>query len=39
MISVKNIKKTYTNGDIETHVLKGINLEVKTGEFLAIMGK
>lgn len=39
MISVKNIKKTYSNGDIETHVLKGINLEVKTGEFLAIMGK
>ena len=39
MISVKNIKKTYRNGDIETHVLKGINLEVKTGEFLAIMGK
>ncbi len=39
MISVKNIVKTYTNGDIETHVLKNINLEVKTGEFLAIMGK
>lgn len=39
MISVKNIVKTYANGDIETHVLKGINLEVKTGEFLAIMGK
>jgi len=39
MISVKNIVKTYTNGDIETHVLKNINLKVKTGEFLAIMGK
>ncbi len=39
MISVKNIIKTYTNGDIETQVLKGINLEVQTGEFLAIMGK
>ncbi len=39
MIQVKNITKTYKNGDLETHVLKGINLEVKTGEFLAIMGK
>lgn len=39
MIKVKNLKKTYTNGKIETHVLKGIDLEVKTGEFLAIMGK
>jgi putative ABC transport system ATP-binding protein len=39
MIQVKNLKKTYANGKIETHVLKGIDLEVKTGEFLAIMGK
>ena len=39
MIQVKNLTKTYANGKIETHVLKGINLEVKTGEFLAIMGK
>jgi len=39
MIQVKNITKTYKNGDLETHVLKGIDLEVKTGEFLAIMGK
>ena len=39
MIKIKNLTKKYTNGKIETHVLKGINLEVKTGEFLAIMGK
>lgn len=39
MIQVKNLTKKYTNGKIETHVLKGIDLEVKTGEFLAIMGK
>lgn len=39
MIQVKNLTKTYANGKIETHVLKGIDLEVKTGEFLAIMGK
>ncbi|MDQ5883166.1 MAG: putative transport system ATP-binding protein [Patescibacteria group bacterium] len=39
MIEVKNLKKTYANGKIETHVLKGIDLKVETGEFLAIMGK
>lgn len=39
MITVKNITKTFVNGRIETHVLKGIDLEVRAGEFLAIMGK
>jgi putative ABC transport system ATP-binding protein len=39
MIEIKNLKKTYSNGKIETHVLKGVDLTVKTGEFLAIMGK
>ncbi len=35
---LKDIKKTYTIGDIEVEVLKGINLEIKRGEFVAIMG-
>lgn len=39
MITVKNLTKTYTNGKLETHVLKGIDLDVKAGEFIAIMGK
>lgn len=39
MISIKNLTKTYQNGEIETKVLKGIDLEIKTGEFVAIMGK
>ncbi|MEZ4210954.1 MAG: ABC transporter ATP-binding protein [Candidatus Paceibacterota bacterium] len=39
MITIKNLTKTYTNGKLETHVLKGIDLEVKSGEFVAIMGK
>jgi putative ABC transport system ATP-binding protein len=39
IIEVKNITKTYTNGKIETHVLKGVDLGVEQGEFLAIMGK
>lgn len=39
MIQVKNLFKTYRTKDIETPVLKDIDLEVKEGEFLAIMGK
>ncbi len=39
MIEVKNITKTFTSGKVETHVLKGIDLTVKSGEFVAIMGK
>ena len=39
MITVKNLTKTYVNGKLETHVLKGIDLDVKAGEFVAIMGK
>lgn len=39
MIKVKNLKKTFHNGKIETQVLKGIDLHVLPGEFVAIMGK
>lgn len=39
IIEIKNLTKTFVNGKIETHVLKGINLGVSEGEFVAIMGK
>ncbi len=39
MIEVRTITKTYTNGNVETHVLRGVNLTVPDGQFLAIMGK
>lgn len=39
MITAKNIVKTYSNGTVDTQVLKGIDLEVKEGEWLAILGK
>ena len=39
IIEAKGIKKTYVNGDIETPVLKGIDIQVREGEFLAIMGR
>ncbi|MBL7054377.1 ABC transporter ATP-binding protein [Candidatus Woesearchaeota archaeon] len=38
MIKIENVWKTYKVGDIEVHALRGLNLEVKRGEFLAIQG-
>ena len=38
MIDVKDIVKTYKNGNLELTVLKGLNLSVKKGEFVAFMG-
>lgn len=38
LIDLKNIIKSYRNGDQELQVLKNISLEVEEGEFLAIMG-
>lgn len=39
MIEVQDIQKIFTNGSVETKVLRGVNLVVPDGQFLAIMGK
>lgn len=39
MIFVKDLHKTYGQGSTAIHALKGINLEIKDGEFVAIMGR
>ena len=39
IIIAKGITRTFISGDITTTVLKGIDVEVTEGEFLAIMGK
>lgn len=39
MIKTKNLVKTFIDGDKETRVLKGIDFELKEGEFIAIMGR
>lgn len=38
LIELKNINKSYRNGDQELQILKDISLEVDEGEFVAIMG-
>lgn len=38
LISFKNIIKYYGEGEAQTYALKGIDLEIHEGEFVAIMG-
>ena len=38
MLQMKNISKVYRTSMVETHALRGINLEVREGEFVAITG-
>ena len=39
MIEIKQLVKTFKDGPVETRVLKGIDLKVENGEFIAIMGR
>jgi putative ABC transport system ATP-binding protein len=39
IITIKNLQKIYKTKDVETRVLRGIDLVVRQGEFLGIMGK
>jgi putative ABC transport system ATP-binding protein len=39
MIDARNITRIFKNGDVETSVLKGIDIRIGDGEFLAIMGR
>jgi putative ABC transport system ATP-binding protein len=38
LLSLRDITKNYTNGDIVTPVLRGISLDIAAGEFVALMG-
>jgi putative ABC transport system ATP-binding protein len=38
IIQMQNITKTYHLGELEVPVLKGINLSIQAGEYVAIMG-
>jgi len=38
MIQLKNITKVYKNGDNNLFALKGINIEIQKGDFVAVMG-
>jgi macrolide transport system ATP-binding/permease protein len=38
MIKLEGVTKTFRNGELEVQVLHGIDLEIRAGEFVAIMG-
>ena len=38
IIRLTGVWKTFKMGEIDVHALRGLNLEVKKGEFLAIQG-
>lgn len=38
MIKIENLTKVFRTEEIETYALSGVNIEVKKGEFVAIMG-
>ena len=39
ILQTENLSKVYQVGKVETHALRGVSLEVKSGEFIAIMGQ
>lgn len=38
VISVRNLTKTYHLGDVEVNALRHVDLDIRSGEFVAIMG-
>jgi len=37
-IEVQDLTKTYRVGDVEVHALRGVNLKIERGEFVAVVG-
>ena len=38
IIEVRNLTKQFGAGDVAVEVLKGVNLTIEVGEFVALMG-
>jgi putative ABC transport system ATP-binding protein len=38
VVQLRDIRRTYRNGELEVHAVRGISLDIHVGEFIAIMG-
>jgi len=38
LIQLVDVKKTYHMGDVDVHALRGVNVAIDAGEFIAVMG-
>lgn len=39
VIDIDNLSKVYQTGDVEVHALRGVSVQIKRGELVAIMGQ
>ncbi len=39
IIDIRNVRKTYTLGDLQTDALKGVSLQIPRGQYLGVIGK
>ncbi len=38
IINIQNLRKTFRSGEVDVHALRGVDLTVQRGEFLAVIG-
>ena len=38
VVKLIDVHKTYRTGEVEVHAVRGVSLEIKRGEFVALMG-
>src|SRR5437660_9931971 len=37
-VRLEEVRKTYDTGEVEVHAVRGVSMEIRQGEFVALMG-